>query len=61
MLNAVVGMQGEDGVARLRDVLARPERGERACWRALAWSGRARSGQCRVSFELEMVLACVGE
>ena len=37
MLNVAVGMQGEDGVDRVLDVLARPVRGERACWRVLAW------------------------
>jgi hypothetical protein len=47
MLNVVVGMQEEDGIDRVLDVLARPERGERAFWRVLEGFGRARSGQCR--------------
>jgi hypothetical protein len=59
----VVGMQGEDDVDRVLDVLARPERGERACWRVLACFGRARSGQCRGSALLGRVpsssLSCV--
>jgi hypothetical protein len=47
MLNMVVGMQEEDDVDRVLDVLARPVRGERAYWRVLACFGRARSGQCQ--------------
>jgi hypothetical protein len=46
MLDAGVAGAEEDDVARARDVLARPERGERACWHVLASFGRARSGQC---------------
>ena len=36
MLDAGVAGAGEDDHTRARDVLARPERGERACWRVLA-------------------------
>jgi hypothetical protein len=46
MLNALVGMQDEDGRARVGDVLARPVRAHRADWHVLASFGRARSGQC---------------
>ena len=48
MLDAGVGMQGEDDVARVLGVLARPERGHRVDWHALASFGRGCSGQCRV-------------
>jgi hypothetical protein len=36
MLVPDIGMQGEDDVARVHDVLARPGRGHRVLWCALA-------------------------
>jgi hypothetical protein len=47
MLNVVVGMQEEDGIDRVLDVLARPVRGHRVHGRVLAGFGRACAGQCQ--------------
>jgi hypothetical protein len=47
MLEAVLGMQGEDGSGRVRGVLARPGRDHHAGWHVLARFGHGRSGQCR--------------
>jgi hypothetical protein len=57
MLNTVVGFAEELEGARALGALARPERSGRACWRALAWSGRAPSGQCRAWVSPGLVLA----
>jgi hypothetical protein len=47
MLDAVIGMQGEDGSGRVRGVLARPGRDHHAGWHVLARFGRAAAGQCQ--------------
>jgi hypothetical protein len=47
MLEAVLGMQGEDGGVQVDDVLARPGRDHHAGWHVLARFGHGRSGQCR--------------
>jgi hypothetical protein len=47
MLDAVIGMQGEDGGARGLGVLARPKRGHRVGWHVLARFGHGLSGQCQ--------------
>ena len=47
MLDAGVVFAGAGEGARAHGVLARPVRGERAYWRALARFGRGSPGQCR--------------
>ena len=55
VLDAGVAWPGKDGGARARGVLAKPERGHRACWHVLTCFGRARSGQCRALALLGLV------
>ena len=57
MLDAGVAVAGEDEGARARGILARPEHGERAYWRALARFGHASFGQCRALASSGWVLA----
>jgi hypothetical protein len=47
VLDAVLGMQGEDGGVQVDDVLARPGRDHHASWHVLARFGHGRSGQGR--------------
>ena len=47
MLDAMLGMQGEDGGVQVDDVLARPGRDHHAGWHVLARFGHGRSGQGR--------------
>ena len=47
MLDAAVGMQGEDEGVQVDDVLARPGRDHHAGWHVLARFGHGRSGQGR--------------
>ena len=47
MLDAAVGMQGEDEGVQVDDVLARPGRDHHAGWHVLERFGHGRSGQGR--------------